>query len=269
MQAHKAGAHKPRSFYRNGPDHRRGENVSFRDIVQQFYFYRIKIGRWVTAEEEQVSANLFFDALCDLQQILAVPPAVISMNGEVALTFGCGGQLGASAHYQPSGRILALTKNAGGGSLAHEWFHAFDHYIAQKLFPAVKSSRAFASSTWLQRDDYHPHALNQLLHKAYRTQFLNKEGDAANGFVTHCQKIDAANKSLYFSLPEELAARGFEKAIQTLPQKNHFLVSGCLQSETALAGLYPASDLNRELQSAWLTYFSALGNALDKQSVLA
>ncbi|RUO36852.1 hypothetical protein CWE13_08370 [Aliidiomarina shirensis] len=269
MQSSTQSTRSPRAFYRNGPDHRRGENVSFRDIVQRFYFYRIKIGRWVTAEEEQVSANLFYDALCDLQQILAVPPAVISMNGEVALTFGSGGQLGASAHYQPTGRILALTKNAGGGSLAHEWFHAFDHYIANKLFPEIKKKNAFASSTWLQRDDYHPHALNKLLHNAYRTLFLTAEGDAANEFVSHCQAVDAANKSLYFSLPEELAARGFEKAIQTLPQKNHFLVSGCLKSETALAGLYPASALNAQLQKAWLRYFAALGNALDRQSVLS
>lgn len=54
------------NFFRNGPNHRAGADVSFTDIVKLFGFRGIRIGRWVTAEEHQRAANLFFDALCDL-----------------------------------------------------------------------------------------------------------------------------------------------------------------------------------------------------------
>ena len=111
-----------RPYWRNGPDHRSGADVSFLDIVKIFDFQRIKVGRWVTAAEQQLAANLFFDALCDLQTVLQVPTPVISLNGSLALSFGTGGSRGTCAFYQPQGRVLALAKNAGGGSLAHEWF---------------------------------------------------------------------------------------------------------------------------------------------------
>lgn len=111
-----------RQYFRNGPPHRAGADVSFSDLVKIFGFNSIHIGRWVTADEQQRAANLFFDALCDLQLLLQVPQQVISLNGSLALTYGIGGQPGVCAHYQPKGRLLALAKNAGGGSLAHEWY---------------------------------------------------------------------------------------------------------------------------------------------------
>ena len=83
-----------RPYWRNGPDHRSGADVSFLDIVKIFDFQRIKVGRWVTTAEQQLAANLFFDALCDLQTILQVPTQVISLNGSLALSFGTGGSRG-------------------------------------------------------------------------------------------------------------------------------------------------------------------------------
>ena len=83
-----------RPYFRNGPNHRAGADVSFADIVKIFDFQRIKIGRWVTASEQQIAANLFFDAFCDLQLLLQVPAQVISLNGTLALSFGIGGRPG-------------------------------------------------------------------------------------------------------------------------------------------------------------------------------
>ena len=100
--------HRP--YYRNGPQHRAGADVSFQDIVKLFGFRTAKIGRWVTAEEQQLAANLFFDALCDLQDILGVPEVVISLNGSLSIAFGTGGNKLSSAHYSPDLRQLALAK---------------------------------------------------------------------------------------------------------------------------------------------------------------
>lgn len=257
-----------KEFFRNGLNYRDGQNVSFRDIVNRFQFYHIKIGRWVTPQEEQRSANLFYDALCDLQHILDVPPIVLSMQGAVALSFGSGGRPGACAHYQPAGRVLALAKNAGGGSLAHEWFHAFDHYIGPKLFGDAlyaggQNSMLFASRAWLTHDYYVPHPLNQQLHNLYKVLFLTPDGNGPNAYVQHCQAFDKANGHLYYGLPEELAARAFENGIQRLKIKNHFLVSGTLKSDTAKAGLYPSAELSSAITNAFLNYFSRLGTALE------
>ena len=127
-------------YYRNGQSHRDGADVSFQDIRRLFGFQSITVGRWVTAAEQQIAANLFFDALYDLIDILQINERVVSLNGSLSLAFGTGGQKHANAHYHPAKRQLALAKNAGGGALAHEWFHAFDHYISQRFLSAPKYS---------------------------------------------------------------------------------------------------------------------------------
>ena len=110
-------------YYRNGQSHRDGADVSFQDIRRLFGFQAITVGRWVTTAEQQIAANLFFDALYDLIDILQINERVVSLNGSLSLAFGTGGQKHANAHYHPAKRQLALAKNAGGGALAHEWFH--------------------------------------------------------------------------------------------------------------------------------------------------
>ena len=143
-----SGLHKisrlQQGYYRNGPSHRDGADVTFSDILKIFGFKTATVGNWVNKQEQQLAANLFFDALCDLMEILQVPEKVISLNGTLSVAFGKGGRKHASAHYSGHTRTIALAKNAGGGALAHEWFHAFDHYISDKLF--VNASRQHFAS---------------------------------------------------------------------------------------------------------------------------
>lgn len=254
-----------RQFYRNGPPHRGGADVSFADLVTIFGFNSIHIGRWVTKEEQQLAANLFFDAFADLQQILQVPANVISLRGSLALTFGIGGQPGVCAYYQPKGRILALAKNAGAGSLAHEWWHAFDHYIASKMYSVAAPAGHFASRLWLSHTPINLHPLNQLLDSAFRVLFLSTDQQSPSPFFQHCQQLDSAANSLYLALPEEMSARAFEKVIQVQPLKNHFLVAGTLQSASAKLGIYPDPQLTQRLAQIWLNYFQQLALRLNQQ----
>lgn len=254
-----------RPYFRNGPPHRSGADVSFGDIVKIFGFQSIRIGRWVTPAEQQIAANLFFDALCDLQLLLAVPAQVISLNESLSLTFGIGGRPGSCAYYQPQGRILALAKNAGGGSLAHEWFHAFDHYIAGKMFADAKA-QSFASALWLKHDSYVPHRLNDYLARAFQLLYLDETGLDESEFFRHCRRYDQMQQQYYYAMPEEMAARAFEQMLERQQLKNSFLVSGCLKGPAAKAGLYPATVLSEQLQRCWLDYFALLGQALQHQS---
>ncbi|MFW8637497.1 LPD38 domain-containing protein [Cribrihabitans pelagius] len=62
-----------------------------------------------------------------------MPPKALSLNGELGLAFGARGSgRKAAAHYEPGEVVINLTKGQGAGSLAHEWWHAMDHYFARQ-----------------------------------------------------------------------------------------------------------------------------------------
>jgi hypothetical protein len=255
--------HKP--YYRNGASHRDGADVSFHDIVKIFGFRTVTIGKWVTKDEQQLAANLFFDALCDLMDILQVPEKVISLNGSLSLAFGSGGRKHSNAHYDAKSRRLALAKNAGGGSLAHEWFHAFDHYICHKLYTSSEDFE-FASECWLN-DHYlvREHPLNHKLSKCFEI-FLSSENKQPNDFVLRSAQTDRSLKIFYYAQPQELSARAFEAIIQDHEIKNAFLVQGTKQSPEAKLGIYPKNELRKIISKNLVDYFFYLGQAIGSKN---
>ena len=253
--------HRP--FYRNGDEHRGGADVTFQDIVKVFGFRTVNIGRWVTPDEQQIAANLFFDALCDLQDILNVPEQVISLNGNLSLAFGVGGNKHSSAHYSPHKKQLALAKNAGGGALAHEWFHAFDHYICPRMYEAV-SSTDFASAVWLASHELIPHPLNHMLNDCFHSIFLSDDGQQPSDLVRNSAQTDKALKMFYYAQPQEMAARAFEAFVQDVPIKNAFLVQGTKQSQEVKLGVYPTGPHKEVVKQQFINYFHRLGATLSK-----
>ncbi|KAA1172880.1 calcium-activated chloride channel protein [Marinobacter salinexigens] len=251
----------PKSFYRRGPDHRAGAPVTFLDVRRRFQFRSVEIGRWVTEPEKQRSAALFYDALCDLMTILGGTESLISLRGSLALQYGIGGRPGVSAHYTPATRSFALAKNAGPGSIAHEWFHAFDHYIADKLFPDTRKGD-FGSSLWLKRENGIVHPLNDKLQACYRAILLDQSGSRPSELFRCSAQADKAAGIHYFSRPEELCARAFEAFVQDAECKNGFLVKGTKESEEARLGLYPQGEQRRSINQAFLDYYHHLGRAL-------
>ncbi|KEF33170.1 hypothetical protein D777_00178 [Marinobacter nitratireducens] len=250
-----------KSFYRRGPDYRGGAQVTFLDVRRRFRFRSVEIGRWVTEPEKQRSAALFYDALCDLMTILSGTESLISLRGSLALQYGIGGRPGVSAHYTPATRSFALAKNAGPGSIAHEWFHAFDHYIADKLFPHT-SKGDFGSKLWLEREDAIAHPLNDNLQACYQAILLDESGSKPSELFRRSVKADKVAGVHYFSQPEELCARAFEAFVQDAECKNGFLVKGTKESEEARLGLYPLDDQRVLINRAFFRYFSGLGKAL-------
>lgn len=250
-----------RAFYRRGPKRAAPEDLDFVFIRQRFDFGSIRIGRWVTRLEQQRAAQLFHDALCDLMSILQVPEVVISLRGSLGLHYGTGGRPGVAAHYDPAQRILALAKNAGPGSIAHEWFHAFDHYIAGHAFQ-VLPRRLFASRAWLEDRAPVAHPLNDCLFDCFHAILLSAGGEAPSDLVRRSLAADRARGVLYFSLPEEVCARAFEAWVQDAACKNHFLVKGTRESPEAQLGLYPQGEERRQIGAAFNRYFSRLGQAL-------
>lgn len=93
----------------------------------------IEFGNWNNQEERQLVMNHAYDGLMDLAEVMGVPPKALMLNGELAIAFGSRGQglVGAKAHYERDYGVINLTKMKGAGSLAHEWMHALDHYLAR------------------------------------------------------------------------------------------------------------------------------------------
>lgn len=258
---------KGRTFYRNGINHQPQQPATFLDVRKRFGFRSIQIGAWVKEHEKQRAAPLFYDALCDLMQILAGNEALISLRGTLALQYGCGGQPGVSAHYEMATRSFALAKNAGPGSIAHEWFHAFDHYIAARLFEDV-GRHHFASNVWLDDAAEIDHPINELLSECFKVILLNETTSGPSEYFLRAIEIDKAMGQEYYSLPEELCARAFEGFVQDAPIKNHFLVKGTLESPEAKLGLYPQGQHRTNIHTAFESYFSRLGASLQRVAMV-
>ena len=267
--------HSPNSetqsrYYRNGPDHTHGEVIDFVQVRRQFDFRSIEIGRWVTRVERERAAGYFYDALCDLMLILEGPESLVSLRGSLSLQYGIGGRPGVSAHYNPATRCFSLAKNAGPGSIAHEWFHAFDHYVATKTIASntisTAHSRTFASSAWLNNAAIIKHPLNDLLFDCFKAILLDESGNEPSPLFMASAAADSKLNTLYYSQPEELCARAFEAFVQDAIIKNSFLVKGTKATKEAELGLYPQGEQRLQINAAFGRYFRTLGAALNHQA---
>ncbi len=250
-----------RVFYRNGPDYRCGQSVGFREVKRDFGLYSVRVGSWVTKQEQSAAANQFHDALNDLMRILGGTTTLISLRGTLSMHYGTGGQRGVAAHYTPAHRTLALAKNAGPGSIAHEWFHALDHYLANKVFPRAAEGQ-FASMAWLKDAEPISHPLAVALVDCFRTILLDANGEETSAMFKASAAADRALGVVYYSRPEELAARAFEAFVQDASLTNHFLVKGTKASPEAKEGLYPEGEQRLAINRAFSRYFQMLGQAL-------
>ncbi|TDT41470.1 hypothetical protein DES49_1563 [Halospina denitrificans] len=238
-------------------------SMSFADLRRRFGFRSIAIGNWVTREEQAKAAVQFQRALEDLMQLLGGPEQLVSLRGSLTLNYGTGGQPGVAAHYEPARRCLALAKNAGPGSLAHEWFHALDHYLADKAFRGV-STGTFASRAWLDNAEPIQHPLNQLLRACFHAVILSENGEHPSELFNASAGMDSQLHTHYYSKPEELCARAFEAFVQDTAPRNAFLVRGTRATREAELGLYPKPPQRGQINQAFATYFASLGRALHK-----
>lgn len=242
--------------------------ASFVTVRRRFDFRSIEVGRWVTPQERDRAAGRFYQALCDLMTILRGPEPLISLRSTLGLQYGIGGRLGVAAHYIPATRQLALAKNAGAGSLAHEWFHAFDHYMGGKAYRNAGPC-GFASSAWLNSVSSKPHPLNERLGACFQAIMLTEDGTAPSTLFRASQVADQHLKTVYYAKPEELCARAFEAFIEDSQPRNRFLVNGTVHSDEAKAGLYPQDEHRQRINDAFQYYFAALGAALYREQAKA
>lgn len=128
--------------HREGLDYRQGRDVSGDEFIHDFGIKGGEFGNWLSELDRKTSLNYGYDAFCDLADALGMEKSDISLNGTLSIGFGSRGLglSGAVAHYEPLRKVINLTKMNGAGSLAHEWWHAFEDYISGDTHQSEMSS---------------------------------------------------------------------------------------------------------------------------------
>ncbi|MGR3982455.1 LPD38 domain-containing protein [Pseudoalteromonas sp. 1181_04] len=195
---------KPINAERIGPD-RYAENVTPETFGDAFGFRGVEFGNWVEQAKRQKDLNQAYDGLMDLAEALDLPPKALSLNGQLGLAFGArgkGGKNPAAAHYEPNSVVINLTKKAGSGSLAHEWWHALDNYFGKQ-----KSRGEFITDMpySMPSDEIRPEMASAFKHV--------RNAIVQSGLPERSKQLDARRSKAYWATPIEMTARSFETYI--------------------------------------------------------
>ena len=117
---------------REGQDYRGGKDVTEKDFMETFNPKGVEFGNWVPQAERQEYLNKTYDAIMDFCRVVGISPKAFFLGGRLGIGFGSRGKGGALAHYEYLKEVINLTRMKGAGSLAHEWFHALDNYLAKQ-----------------------------------------------------------------------------------------------------------------------------------------
>lgn len=201
-----------RNAPRIGIDHRAGADVKPEQFGDAFGFRGVQFGNYVEGPRRQADLNNAYDALMDLAGVLDIPPRALSLNGTLGLAFGArghGGKHAPAAHYEPNNIVINLTKSAGAGSLAHEWWHGLDNYFASLREGSEKKLRSNNYLTEQATGQPIPGVRDEMI-KAFQ-RVANTIGET--GLRERSKNLDKLKTKDYWSTGREMSARSFENYV--------------------------------------------------------
>ncbi|MEA5404481.1 LPD1 domain-containing protein [Arcicella sp. DC2W] len=121
------------------------ENNAIKTLQKQFGIKDLNFGNWVTQEDRFNYVNLLVISLYDLNKVLHFNQ-FLGFN-QLSVAFGARGKSKALAHYEPTFKIINLTRykrddspkivrlitTGGMGSFAHEYGHFLDYFAGEYL----------------------------------------------------------------------------------------------------------------------------------------
>ena len=201
---------------RVGTDWRKGLDATPDYFAQVLPFRGVEFGNWVTQAERASLLNSAFDGFHDLAQLFGLRAVDMTFNGALAFAFASRGKSRAMAHYEPTRRVINLTKKNGAGCMAHEWFHALDNWAEYS-----EERSGFATETY-KGETAAEIAGAKIISKIRDTEFFRRSNNLA------------LYKGTYWVEAKELAARAFEGVCAFLLRVNgvcsDFLVN-CLSMD--------------------------------------
>lgn len=183
---------RPVNRARVGTDYRQGMPVAPHVFLRTFEVYGVEFGNW--QDNRQASIDQAFDALRDLAETVGIAAEAVGFGGRLGLAFGARGHGKAAAHYEPARVAINLTKTAGAGCLAHEWFHAWDHQAS-----GGDGLRYMATPE-----------LRELWDVLRRLPMYRR-----------ARAADATRSKAYWSEPHEMAARAFEAWVRARVENDY------------------------------------------------
>lgn len=118
-------------------------------LKQAFNLREVQSGNWVLDDPNSAKFHVeaCAGAFADLADLLGIDDGKVSFKGRLAMAFGARGKGGAKAHYEPVHRVINITKMAGAGSLAHEWFHCVDNLVKEAMTGLPSDAEDFATES--------------------------------------------------------------------------------------------------------------------------
>jgi hypothetical protein len=219
--------------------HPASEGRTAEEIIARFGIRGIEFGNWIPQGERQAIIDQCYDALCDLVMVLKMPDRIASLGGKLGLGFGSrgAGLSNHAAHFEPGNWIIHLTRKSGAGSLAHEYAHALDHFIAvrsKKKKPDFYEQYASQAATSYEKSHFREDDM-PIFDSLGKWASKNLNGPSLNGsnFMRDAWRMDrkrTAGKMDYWGSREEMFARCFEAyihdALKAVGARNDYLVYG-------------------------------------------
>lgn len=215
---------------RLGTNWRDDKDATEDDFLKLFGFRAVEFGETMPQKERREHFNRTYDALMDLVEICGLLPADVSLRGSLGICFGSRGHGVAGAHYEPTKKVINLTRRYGRGCLAHEWFHALDHMLSTRPLSSLDSMRQYDSN--IQRNySFDKNTYRYILKSIMKEEFTQvcsgldvSIAVAAlyytfrnSSFYIMSQKMDRITRRRastgiggYWTQPTELGARAFE-----------------------------------------------------------
>lgn len=191
------------------------EDVTPEQFTAALPFKGVEFGNWLNQLERAALLNSAFDGFHDLADLLGIPAAAVALGGRLNFSFATRGHAGSAAHFETCYNTINLNKRNGAGCMAHEWLHACDHYAAVLAGRGGCGSWGAAFAT-----EYKGEAQTAADTAARRIIDIIKGMD----YYTRSGKYQAISGKMqggeaYYTMPCELAARGFEGVVLYLLTK--------------------------------------------------
>lgn len=175
-------------------------------------------GQYITDKERPTHAKALCEAMTDLSEALGVPVEKLSFGGKLGISIGARGSGNASAHYEPSSKVINITRE-GSGAFAHEYVHFLDNLIAEKLNARVaEKNRAtkggqFITNSWISPRNASPE-LDELNNRVRVFQNSLESFRSRMGKNLNSMQIGRSKFDYYVNNNQELFARVGERIIQ-------------------------------------------------------
>lgn len=209
--------------------------------TDKFKLAGIEFGGWMKQKDRYSHFAAGMQSLVDLSKVLGVSANKIGRNKKLAIAFGARGKGGfAAAHYEPrSFWTINMTKPWGKGSLAHEYGHFIDNYIAHRYLKNNWGSERSTRKT-VNQDLLNGKGVKSLYEQLFKVLYYDDKGQP-NEFYKAQQK-----RTKYYNLRIEVFARTFESYIRMKLKekgiKNNYLVNPFASDEEPPAKLVKKAE---------------------------